>query len=95
MQKLIAMVAGFSLALTFLAMQASGGSGSLPTEAIPSLVVSVSLPDLSPVELGRRLRLDRACIFGRIQDDCLLLDVRTLTDEDVPAIAAALSRVAI
>ena len=38
------------------------GSGSLPTEAIPSLVVTVSAPGLSAAELARRLRLDEACI---------------------------------
>jgi len=73
--------------------QAFLGSGSLPTEAIPSLAVTIDVPGLSANELARRLRLDRACVFGRIQDDCLLLDVRTLTDEQVPAIAAALFRV--
>ena len=45
------------------------GSGSLPTEAIPSVVVSVSVPGLSAAELARRLRLDEACVFGRIEDD--------------------------
>jgi L-seryl-tRNA(Ser) seleniumtransferase len=70
------------------------GSGSLPTEAIPSFEVKVALPGVSPGELARRLRLDPACIFGRIEDDCLRLDARTLTDEQVPAIAGALGRIA-
>jgi L-seryl-tRNA(Ser) seleniumtransferase len=70
------------------------GSGSLPTEAIPSVVVSVSIPGLSASELARRLRLDDACVFCRIEDDLVRLDMRTLTDEQVPALAAALGRVA-
>ncbi len=70
------------------------GSGSLPTETIPSVTVSVSLPGLSASELARRLRLDRACVFSRIEDDLVRLDMRTLTDEQVPAVAAALGRVA-
>jgi len=69
------------------------GSGSLPTEAIPSLVVTVSAPGLSAAELARRLRLDEASIFGRIEGDVVRLDLRTITDEDVPAIAAALGRI--
>ncbi|MGA2543093.1 MAG: L-seryl-tRNA(Sec) selenium transferase [Verrucomicrobiota bacterium] len=72
--------------------QAFLGSGSLPTEAIPSFVVTVSLPELSASELARKLRLDRACVFGRIENDRLCLDVRTLTDEQVPAVAAAVGR---
>ena len=80
--------------LSFDASKAYLGSGSLPTEAIPSVIVSVSLPGLSAADLARRLRLDKACVFSRIEDDLVRLDVRTLTDEQVPAIAAALGRVA-
>jgi len=72
--------------------QAFLGSGSLPTEAIPSFVVTVGLPELSASELARQLRLDRACIFGRIENDRVCLDVRTLTEEQVPAVAAAFGR---
>ena len=53
----------------------------MPTEAIPSFEVKVAVPDMSASELARRLRLDDACVFGRIEDDCVRLDVRTLTDE--------------
>ena len=73
--------------------QAFLGSGSLPTEAIPSFVVTLSVPEMSASELARRLRLDRACVFGRIENERLCLDVRTLTDEQLPAVAAALGRV--
>jgi L-seryl-tRNA(Ser) seleniumtransferase len=79
-------------AIEFAPSQAFLGSGSLPTEAIPSFIVTLSLPEMSASELARRLRLDRACIFGRIENDRLCLDVRTLTDEQLPAIAAALGR---
>ena len=82
------------VALNIDASLAYLGSGSLPTEAIPSVMVSVSVPGLSASDLARRLRLDEACVFGRIEDDLVRLDVRTLTDEQVPAIAAALGRVA-
>jgi L-seryl-tRNA(Ser) seleniumtransferase len=70
------------------------GSGSLPTEAIPSVTVSVSVPGLGASELARRLRLDEACVFSRIQDDLARLDMRTITDEQVPVIAMALGRIA-
>jgi L-seryl-tRNA(Ser) seleniumtransferase len=70
------------------------GSGSLPTEAIPSFEVKIAVPGKSASELARRLRLDNACIFGRIEDDCVRLDVRTLTDEQLPLVAAALGRIA-
>ncbi len=70
------------------------GSGSLPTEAMPSWAVTVALPGVSSSELARRLRLDRACVFGRIEADQFLLDVRTLADRQLDSIAGALARVA-
>jgi L-seryl-tRNA(Ser) seleniumtransferase len=69
------------------------GSGSLPTEAIPSVIVTVSVPGIKPAELARRLRLDQASVFGRIEDQFVRLDMRTITDEQLPAIAAALGRI--
>ncbi len=68
------------------------GSGSLPTQALPSVMVSVSVPGLSANELARRLRLDVAAVFGRIEDDCVRLDMRTVTDEQVAAVAGAVGR---
>jgi L-seryl-tRNA(Ser) seleniumtransferase len=69
------------------------GSGSLPTEALPSIMLSASVPGLSASELARRLRLDEACIFSRIEDDLVRLDMRTVTDEQVPVILDAFRRV--
>jgi L-seryl-tRNA(Ser) seleniumtransferase len=69
------------------------GSGSLPTETIPSVMVSVSVPGLSAADLARRLRLDKTCVFTRIEDDLVRLDMRTLTDEQVAVVAAALGRI--
>lgn len=68
------------------------GSGSLPAEAIPSVMVTVWGDQRSAEELGCRLRTDAAQVFGRIENDRLRLDMRTVTDEQVSAIAAALGR---
>lgn len=70
------------------------GSGSLPTEAIPSVMITVALPGLTAEELARRLRTDAACVFGRIEADRVRLDLRTITDEQVSDIVAALGRIA-
>ncbi|HSA02556.1 MAG TPA: L-seryl-tRNA(Sec) selenium transferase, partial [Candidatus Paceibacterota bacterium] len=75
------------------ASQAYLGSGSLPTQALDSFVVTVALPGLGADELSRRLRLDPACVFGRIQQDLLCLDVRTITDGQLASIVTALARI--
>jgi hypothetical protein len=49
---------------------------------------------MSADALARQLRLDRSCVFGRIENDRVCLDARTLTDEQLPAVAAAIGRAA-
>ncbi len=68
------------------------GSGSLPAEAIPSVMVTVSAKGINAEELARRLRTDDAQVFGRIEADKLRLDMRTITDDQVATLAAALGR---
>jgi L-seryl-tRNA(Ser) seleniumtransferase len=68
------------------------GSGSLPAEAIPSVAVALQSSKVSADEFAKRLRLDPACVFGRIEAGRLLLDMRTVTDAQVAAIAEAVVR---
>ena len=70
------------------------GSGSLPMEQLPTFLVAVSAPGVKAQELARRLRMDEACIFARIEDDKVMLDVRTMTDEQIAPVAAAVARAA-
>jgi L-seryl-tRNA(Ser) seleniumtransferase len=69
------------------------GSGSLPAEQIPSVTVALQAPGLTAEELARRLRTDEAQVFGRVEHDRVLLDVRTITDAEVALLAAAVGRV--
>lgn len=77
-----------------LPTQAFLGSGSLPQEALFSLMVALTIPGLSADELARRLRMDSACVFGRIEQNRVCLDVRTITDAEAAQIAQALGRIA-
>jgi hypothetical protein len=36
--------------------------------------------------------MDPACVFGRIEDNRVLLDMRTVTDDQTASIAAAVER---
>lgn len=80
------------LAVTVEDSQAYLGSGTLPTEAIPSVMVALSHPKLSTDELALRLRRDETCVFGRIQSDRVCLDLRTIRETEVPLVVAALKR---
>ena len=64
-------------------VQATIGGGSLPGETIPSWAVVLSpTVDEGVDALARRLRLGDPGIFGRIDQDRLLLDLRTVLPED-------------
>ncbi|MBT3198455.1 MAG: L-seryl-tRNA(Sec) selenium transferase [Phycisphaerales bacterium] len=69
------------------------GSGSLPTHGLPTWVVKVSLPDMSVGQIAQALRTDEACVFTRIEDEQIVMDVRTITDEQIDLIAQAFVRV--
>jgi len=69
------------------------GSGSLPMHELPTWLVTVSLPQIDAADLAHRLRTDDACIFTRIEDERVVMDVRTITDRQVELIAEAMGRV--
>jgi L-seryl-tRNA(Ser) seleniumtransferase len=65
------------------------GGGALPLLELPGPVVAVSVPGVSPDDLATRLRDADQPVVGRIEEDRLLLDPRTLTDDEIPLVARA------
>jgi len=63
------------------------GGGSLPGLSLSSWGVRVRCPD--PPAFAARLRTGSPSVFARVADDHVLLDVRTVTDAQVPHIARA------
>jgi L-seryl-tRNA(Ser) seleniumtransferase len=70
------------------------GSGSLPMEELPGWAVRVEIEGIEAGELARRLRMDEACVFSRIENETVTLDTRTLGDAEVPRVARAVGRCA-
>jgi L-seryl-tRNA(Ser) seleniumtransferase len=66
------------------------GGGSLPGESLPTKLVALKPKGVSAEELGRRLRFSDPAVFGRIESDRLLLDLRTVRDDEIALIARAL-----
>ncbi len=58
------------------------GSGALPTEELPTAVISVEHPKLSANAIANRFRSANPPIIGRINDDRFLLDLRCIFDAD-------------
>lgn len=65
------------------------GGGSLPMEDLPTWVVAVSSPRHKVTRLEESLRRYDPPVIGRIKEDRLLLDVRTLSDDEIPLVVEA------
>ena len=67
------------------------GGGALPTVELPTAALALGNSERRPQELDERLRAARPPVLGRLLDDRLLLDFRTVLPADVPALAAILN----
>jgi L-seryl-tRNA(Ser) seleniumtransferase len=88
-QALAALLEGKGLrAITLNGMSTIGG-GSAPGATIPTCLVSVESPTLSANALEELLRTQPVPIIGRIEEDRLVLDLRTVDPLDDERIASA------
>ncbi len=69
------------------------GGGSLPGEGIPTKLISLHSEKINAGELAVRLRGNTPPIFARIEQDRVLLDMRTVYDTEIEAIATALEKI--
>ena len=68
------------------------GGGAAPEVGLPSWGVVITAPGISADELSRRLRSTSPAVVGRVVDDRLTLDVRTLLDGDPERVASSLAQ---
>ncbi|MBW2649379.1 MAG: L-seryl-tRNA(Sec) selenium transferase, partial [Deltaproteobacteria bacterium] len=82
--------------LTFSTMEehSMAGGGSLPTQEIPTVVVAVTSRSIPPSRLERRLRKMEVPIIARIFEDKILLDLRTITEEEFVFIEEGMKHIA-
>ncbi len=83
---------GRALHLKVVESLAQAGSGSLPLAELPSRAVALQPSAVRVEQLSRQLR--RQGVVGRITRERLLLDLRTVQDDELEWIAQALSHVA-
>lgn len=62
--------------------EATFGGGSQPGEMLPSIGISIALDAGSIDDLARALRVADPAVVGRIEQDRLILDLRTVTEEE-------------
>ncbi|MBN2578793.1 MAG: L-seryl-tRNA(Sec) selenium transferase [Pirellulales bacterium] len=67
------------------------GSGSLPTQNLPTRLAAVEADGIESGEITRRLRSHRPPVFARVHDARVLIDPRTLLDGEEEILVAAVS----
>ncbi|HUP21487.1 MAG TPA: L-seryl-tRNA(Sec) selenium transferase [Thermoanaerobaculia bacterium] len=82
------------LDVTALPCESQAGSGSLPTREYPSWGVSLVPRAGSADRLAELLRDGEPAILARVWEAAVLLDVRTLEDDEIPWIAQRLEEIA-
>jgi L-seryl-tRNA(Ser) seleniumtransferase len=80
-----------ALGLAVVADHSEVGGGALPLAALPTAALALGTPDHPAAALDARLRAGRPPVIGRITADRLLLDCRTVMDDEVAPLAAALT----
>jgi L-seryl-tRNA(Ser) seleniumtransferase len=70
-----------------VASESTVGGGSVPGAVLPSFAVEVRAPD--PDAMAARLRSGSPTVFCRVTDRGVLLDLRTVTADDLPDLVRA------
>jgi len=68
------------------------GGGALPLQELPTMVLAVKPLDFSVNELEENLRKGEPPIISRISKDELILDMRTVLDEEISFLALGLEK---
>ena len=63
------------------------GSGSLPTEKIESVAITIKSDALSPNKISKKLRLCNSPIFNYIKNDLVHIDFKAITDDQLDVIS--------
>lgn len=90
-----ATLAGAGIVATLAVTRSTVGGGSLPEETLPTCALAFDAPvlaarDLTPDGFAAALRAGDPAVVGRIADDRLLLDPRTVFPDDEAALLARL-----
>lgn len=70
----------------------SPGGGSFPLLHLPSRLIEIAAADMTAHLLEERLRSTTPPVVGRLQKDRFLVDVRTISDQELPLLASALQQ---
>jgi L-seryl-tRNA(Ser) seleniumtransferase len=68
------------------------GGGALPLQELSTIVLAIKPLNVSVNDLEENLRKGEPAIISRISKDELILDMRTVLDEEIPLLAAGIEK---
>jgi L-seryl-tRNA(Ser) seleniumtransferase len=68
------------------------GGGSLPGQQLGTVLVCLRSPEISAQQLAHALRWQEPAVFVRIEQEEVLIDPRTLLDDELDALVRAIER---
>jgi L-seryl-tRNA(Ser) seleniumtransferase len=92
--KRLAAISGIAAAIGAGEDTSKAGGGALPLAELPTAVIEIAPAGMSANKLEKELRRAAVPVIGRIKDDKLLLDMRTILPADEEYIVSALTEIA-
>lgn len=89
LKALLTAVGGKRLRIEILDLISRPGGGSLPLLELPSKGLGISVAEMSANSLEKHLRRSSPPIIGRIEEDRVVMDMRTLQDDELEIIQRA------
>jgi L-seryl-tRNA(Ser) seleniumtransferase len=68
------------------------GGGALPLQELPTVVLGIKPVGLSASEVEKNLRMGEVPVISRISKEELILDMRTVFDEEIPLLALGIEK---
>lgn len=82
---------GSTVSATVESSQSYTGGGSLPTQSLPSHVVALRPTSINADELAKRLRIGTPSIVPRVERDAVLIDLRTVLEDQKSVLAEGIN----
>jgi L-seryl-tRNA(Ser) seleniumtransferase len=79
--------------ISVMADTSRAGGGALPERDLPTFVTVIKTDVISVNELEERLRKGTPPVITRIKEDSLILDARTIRDQDIPILVQRITSI--
>ena len=80
-EKVVAQIRSHKLTAEVIGGESVIGGGAAPSTTLPTRLIAISSPEISANELAARLRAADLPVIARVEDDRVLLDLRTVFPE--------------